>query len=741
MAARTSHIVLVAIASLALGFGLGALLLGGTTEFAADATLAFAPHFDGAPHTDRLSRPSALADAPSFDPRVPASSEARLTELPEAPSTDLEGENGETLAVTGSITTLEGVPVAGVELELEPPKDAPKYRVRRTVSDPSGLFEFGGLPRGVWRVSGRHRQYVLQRRSSFPQLVPTGTRVEFVACPAVPVAVRVTGEGSQRARVAFRRAGDEEPEWSPWSSEDTVLALSPGAWELCASVDALENWPSNRGWKLALFASPVTEVHVASAGSDVVTLALERAHCLYGRVRLRAGNQEDRCEPAVRLIETLAGTPVDFESEGDRLALSAQIDEEGRYGFFALPFQRWTAGIALDYWERPGVVQVADVDGLTSLDFEETAEGEGSVLVEAFTAGGYRITAGIWFAFLHRDANDEPDDYLWQEARTVLEKDGTLRVIAVPLDKYDGEKAAKKHELVLRATLPGFARIEQPVPGLTGERLRLSFVPGASLDVELVGDGAERAMRKCNAELVSSGYWHQAEFDETARALKFDSLSPGTYTLTVSVWGSDEAGQWRWVELHKGEMVVRAGSQRITLEVPRRTELIVRCPGIKKDVSANLYGPLLDRTADNEDHWWGPQANAKVDAIGQVKFDGIVAGRYRLTIGQRMQEITVPCPPIDFEGRIPERHRFRLTKSDSALRRAGLCSGDMFVALEGEALSEDATRTRLDALSSQSAGTLRLTVERDGRMLDLVLDAAVLGEDESFEASLEPVLD
>lgn len=743
MAARTSHVVLVATASLALGVFLGIMLSGGMTEIAAGATPAFAATSDAAQRVDLLTLPATSAHATSFEPRVSAVSAARDTELPEAPAPEFDGAVGESSAVTGSIATIEGVPIAGVELELEPPKEAPKYRVRRATSDASGRFEFPHLTRGVWRITGRHRQYVLQRRTSFPQLVPTGMHVEFVACPGVPVDVRVTGEECARARVAFRRAGGGEPEWSPWTSENTLLALSPGSWELCASVDALEDWPSDRNWKLARLASPVTVVHVGGSDAAFVTLALEPARCLYGRVRLREGTQfgdEDDSLPAVRLTETLAGTTADFESEGDRLSRSTQIDQEGRYGFFALPSARWTAGIAIN-WESPTFVQVVDVAGLTPLDLEETSEDEGSVLVDAFTAGGDRITTGISFNFLHRDTQDEPDEYLWQGARTVLAEGGAIRVIAVPMQKNYREKAEKKHELVLRATLPGFARIEQTIAGLIGERVRLTFVPGASLEVLLVGDGAERAMRKCNAQIVSPGYQSRAVFDETLRALKFDGLNAGTYTLTVSAWGSDEAGQWRMVQLHKGETVVRVGPQRITIQLPTRSELVVRCPGVKKDVNASLQGPLLEPTADRDEYWWNPHASAKVDGSGQVKFERVVAGRYRLSIGQRMQEITVPCAPVEFAGRIPERHRFRIKKGDSPLRRIGLRSGDILVALDGDSLSADAARTRMRALSSQSAGTLRLTVERDGRTHDLVLDASTLGEDESFDATTEPVLD
>jgi hypothetical protein len=752
MAARTSHVMLSAIVSLAVGFLLGSMWAGRPAAVAASASPGLHAPAEGAVPRELEARPSALASASAFDARLSVS--AAEADLPELPAPELEdasdasgaaplATSGSSRLVTGAITTFEGAPIAGVELELEPPEDAPKYRKRHTTSDASGRFAFANLPRGVWRVTGRHSKYVLQRRSSFPQMVPTGADVAFLATPAVPVEVRVTGPDVERARVAFRRPGDEQPTWSPWTNESTILALSPGAWELCASVDALEDWPSDRGWKLAPLASPVTVVHVASSSSELVTLALERTHCLYGRVQFRSGMQAGDSSPSVRLIETLAGTVADFETEGDRLSRSAELDAEGRYGFFALPYPRWTAGVASSSWSKPSDVEVAQVDGMTPLDLEQSGDGEECVLVEAFTASGERVTAGIDFNFLHRNAEDKREDYVWRATRTVLEADGALRVIAVPLEKDAHEKAAKKRELVLRATLAGFAQIEQPIGELDGERVQLSFAPGASLELLLVGEGAERAMRRCYANLQNDEHGGSAGYDEAARALKFNSLNPGTYTLNVMVWGQDGAGNWRQVQLHKGEVVVRAGAQQMVLDMPERAELIVRCPEIKKDTYAMLYGPLQAPQVDADGYgWsWGAQVQAKVDALGQAKFENVVAGEYRLSIGQRMQLVRVPSPPIDFDGRIPDRHRFRLPKRDTPLRSAGVRSGDVFVALDGEALTADTLRTRLQALSSQSTGTLRLTIERDGGKHELVLDASTLAEGKSFNATLEPVLD
>jgi hypothetical protein len=746
MAARAPQTALIAIASLAIGMLLGSLLSGGgLAKDVAAASPGFTAQVLDAQPAAAVPLAPGLANAQSFEPRVSVASNAAAKELPEAPAVLHDGPHSEASSVLGSIVTLEGAPIAGVELELEPPKDAPKYRVRRATSDASGKFEFSGLPPGVWRVTGRHRDYALQRRNSFPQLVPTGTEVEFIASPAIQVDVRVTGEGANRARVAFRRADRGEPEWSVWTSSNTVLALSPGVWELCASVDALEDWPSDRDWKIAPLASPVTTVHAGGADAQVITLALESVRCLYGKVQLSSGYQGDeqnQSTPVVRLIETRTGTFADFDGgEGDRLSRGIEIDEQGRYGFFGLPFADWTVGVAVEGWVSPAAVQTVNVVGLTRLDLEDQAAGEGSVLVDAFTEGGHRITAGISFNFLHRDSDDKPNEGIWQGARVVLEADGALRVIAVPIYKEVREKAASKQELVLRATLPGFTQIEQTLPGLLGERLQLTFEAGADLEVELVGDGADRAMHQCSAALKNEEFQAQAEYDEDARALKFNGLKPGDYKLVVTTWGSDDSGSWRSVQLHNGEVVVHAGSQRMTVHMPTVSALVVRCPGVKKDTRANLWGPLLDPQADREENWWAPQANAKVDDSGQVRFESVMAGRYRLTIGQRMQLVTVPCPPVEFEGRIPERYRFRLAASDSPLRRAGVRSGDICVALDGEAFAVEGTRTRISALSSQSAGTLRLTVERAGRSLDLVLDASALKEDEAFDVYLEPVIE
>jgi predicted metalloprotease with PDZ domain len=106
-----------------------------------------------------------------------------------------------------------------------------------------------------------------------------------------------------------------------------------------------------------------------------------------------------------------------------------------------------------------------------------------------------------------------------------------------------------------------------------------------------------------------------------------------------------------------------------------------------------------------------------------------------------MQLITAPCAPVEFAGRIPDRNYFRLQKGDSPLRRAGLRSGDIYVGLDGEAVTIETAQKRIRALGSQKEGTLHLTVERDGRPLELVLDASSVDENESLEISFEPVLE
>lgn len=734
---------LLATAAVSLGIGvlIGARLFGDISE-----TLAASPSL-GPEREAPVGAQAAPAARPLASPLLaatPAKSRARAAvkadERPPPPAASPVASETGTSSIEGSIVTLSGAPLAGAELELEPPLDSPRYRARSTTSDADGHFVFTGLPQGAWDISGRHPEYVLQRKTSYPVRIPTGATVELLACPGVSVEVRVVGVDAERARVAYRRDADgrDQPRWSSWSPASPRITLGPGAWKVCALVDPLEDWPSDRGWKLAPLASLEHTVQVGTERPQIVTLTVEPISCLYGTVKLPGGHQGSS-RPRLSLIEPEDGTRADFDSPGDRTLRGVRVDEQGRFGLFRLPYERWTAGVALS-WGTPSSVEVVEVHGLTRIDFDRfEIEIENSVVVDAFTPAGHRITEGLSLSLIHRDADSDPDDELRQSTRTVLEEGGSLRVIALPMEPEQAKEAAGKQELVLRASMAGFATIDQPLSGLHGERFRLSFAPSAELAVELVGEGGLRAMRKAYARLEGARVDLGARFDEAEGAFTFKGLHPGSYMLSLRSW-TRSGDSYRNDRLFHDEVDVSTGSQRFEIPMPARANLVVRCPGVKKDVSAVLRAVIEDRTEDDDDEWGSTYAQADVDELGQVHFENILTGTYRLTIGSRIQEVRVPSPVIDFEGILPDRFMFRLEKDDSPLRRAGVRSGDVPVAVDGEELRKEAMEARLEVLSSQSEGSLRLTVERAGRRVDLTLDANDLGEDESFSASLEPDL-
>src|SRR5262245_56052599 len=160
MAARATQTALIAMVSLAIGVVLGSLFSGGglANDVAAASPGLTAQVLDAQPSAPAPRAPD-LANAPSSEPRVSVVSNAAAKELPEAPVAPSDRPHSGASTVLGSIATLEGVAIAGVELELEPPEDAPKYRPRRATSDANGRFEFSGLPQGRWRVTGRHPEY------------------------------------------------------------------------------------------------------------------------------------------------------------------------------------------------------------------------------------------------------------------------------------------------------------------------------------------------------------------------------------------------------------------------------------------------------------------------------------------------------------------------------------------------------------------------------------------------------
>lgn len=741
MSQRSSPMVLASLVSLFVGGVLGTSLFGRAPIASAEAR-AFGPTAAPEPAL-RAAQPLVEAEvAPPLSPTGTATP-ARVTvstrlerQAPPPPRSDGGSRAGR---IGGSVVTLEGRPLAGVELELAPAKDAPQYRSldARTAAD--GRFEFIGLPAGVWDLTARHPEYALQRRTTFPVRVPTGAEVDFLACTGFSVEVRVDGERSAEARVAYRRQDEEEPRWSTWSPKSPRLTLLPGAWELCASVDALEDWPSEQGWKLAPISSKVHTVHLGGGEAQKVVLELEAVNCLYGEVILPVGDQSED-GGCVRLIETLEGTLADFETPGNRSSRFASIDAQGRYGFSHLPCDRWTAGVASYwYWGTPWTARAVEVHGLTREDFDLRAEiGEGCIQVDAFGPAGQRITQGLSLSLGHRDPLDEPDDFVWQPMRTVLQPDGSLRVIALPMDADEAKQVGRKEQLFLQATMAGFAQIDLPLLGLDGEHHELRFTTSSELDVVLVGEGAERAMRECRGVLKGERTEYYRRFDEASGCLEFTGVQPGRYMLTIVLYGNFES--WRRELLYFGEIDV-FGDRRLEIPMPRRSDLVVRCPGVKEDASAALYGPILEDTVDHPKDWRGTTARADVDKDGVVRFQGMLEGTYRLTIGRRVQIVRVPSPPLDFDGRLPTRFRLRLTDGDSALRRAGARSGDLLVGLDGEELEKEAVVARLSVLSSQSTGRLLLSAERAGSRIDLPLDASDLKEGESFELDLEPVVD
>ncbi len=639
-------------------------------------------------------------------------------------------------SIRGSVATLDGSPVEGVAFELEPPRGAPKYRPRRATSASDGTFEFAALPVGEWEIRASHPEYLVQRRNRHPLRVGPGAEILFLATPALHVDVDVVGPGAERARVAVRRKGAGEALWSDWSPESSTLALGPGAWELCALVDPLEDWPTWGGWRLAVAASPVWTVQVGTGDEAPVQLELESVNGLYGVVHLPDGNHSD-VRPWLRLIEPIDGTSADFESPGQREQRQVRVDERGRYALFRLSSERWTAGVALGWSGPPKAFQV-DVDGLTRLDLDWTPEDTaGSVVVDAFTPSGHRVTEGLRLRFFHRDTGDDPDGYLWQQAHVALEPGGSFRVVPLPLDADEARRAERKEQRWLRASLPGFAAIDRPINALEGQREEFRFAVSAELVVVLVGEGADRAMRRANCRLSGESGDSWAQYDETVGGLLFADLRPGDYELTLmawSRWGDDRRQERLW----NGRVDVRAGSQRIEVATPVRSDLVVRTLGVREGARAELAGCYAASTEDAADY--ASHMRADVDASGLVRFEGVLAGTYRLTIGSRAQIVQVPGPAVEFDGVLPERHFFRLSAGDSPVRRAGVRSGDVFVALDGRELAIGDFRRELQQLSTSSEGQATLTVERAGERFDIALDSALLGPEESFEAELEPDL-
>ncbi|MBI4605664.1 MAG: carboxypeptidase regulatory-like domain-containing protein [Planctomycetes bacterium] len=673
----------------------------------------------------------------------------------------LQDERGEG-AITGSVRTEAGRPVAGVRVEAtrerpgggtqEPPAvDAGSLgglegellelvarrrwteattREARTGAD--GAFRLEGLADAAYSVRASLEGYEIEPASGVDAgRVRPGEAIAFVAREVVrvPVQVLLPGGGEpERAAIAVTR--QSAAAWRSfrrdWRPADPAVLLHPDWHELRAL-----------GGEAHELASEPVEVEVrAGEAPALVTLQLEARPGIQGRVVFPEGEEVDMVDVAA--IPRASGTTADFkEFAGGGLGCAARRSEGYRYSFPDLPPGRYLLGTGRKP-EGIEVVEEARVEdrmvekdlNLPPLDPRDFVtlwvyDPDGRTLTDVGVDSGCRVSGGSsqgGGVVIRR-----PDGSFWvlHHARNCDARDPSLLyTVTVRSYQYGARELEYKlpQEAPLVVRFRETASLEVLVSGYAGSGHE------GWIDVQLgpmtkEEGGADRSLPP-----------HHFDRLGPRGRKRFFPLEPGEYELHVMLKSHATSGGGTGIASVR--VTVRPGENRLTLPMPALGTLTVLVEGLGEDARLNLRG---------FDPGGGGYAGVQFNGVrpgedGKLTFERLPSGTYELSTrsGGRSgaMRVEVPGQPVvRFEPRPHDAYRVIVRDPGGYLARAGFETGDVIVGIDGVPFESEAQMSTLMD-SAAARGEVKARVVRAGRELEIRFDARMRHEHEKLGGTL-----
>lgn len=590
------------------------------------------------------------------------------------------------------------------------------------------------------RVNRHHGSRFLQ-----PGGVPPGyvawalpaVRVDFIARPIVAVPVALTlPDGSPPSRAWLSVSGTrQEHEW--WTLADPVLRVLSGRYEITANAQ----FPNATDHDRREYRSDAVPLEVVvGRRTPPLSIALLERTVLAGRLD---GLSPDPSQLAwVRALSLAEGGRSDASAlmqsrhhawvRGDQPVFRIENLEPGEY----------LVGVGLSGGGTPQNAHAVTLrPGLNVADFSVTGSVESAQLrvlaigpdgrplgdVQFWVTGGtrgqphpIRVNRDADGAFVLGFASGSLD------TTRAGEDDGApptpLRLHA--RSSLHGERSVVVSDAreTVTVVFQAAAYLEVHAPGYRGSVLEGHCGISVWSPDELAGLDAEQPRRA--RRWGWQGYY---TFDQDDRA-RIGPLSPGAYTavLWVAPWG-DRVSAGTAIEATRHPIALGSGTQVVTLALPLVHALTVVVEGASEGENVGL-NPIDAGPDDNfrGETWIG------VDAQGRGTIHGLPPGRYRLARqgpdgSEHSMAVTVPAAaPVRFAPDPRDRMRVTVVTEDGALGRAGLQSGDLIAALDGQPFRDPVQFARL--LRASTAERVTLTVWRGGDVLTAPIERTALAD-------------
>lgn len=633
--------------------------------------------------------------------------------------------------IQGTVTDLDGNPVAGVRFSARPQKSShrdltpveaarvaledynkAKALTRESTSDDAGKFAFTEIGGDRYFVSGEAPFKIIRAGEKtslrMDQIGSKSARanagddaLEFTAHPAAAVRVSVidaTGQEPETAKLQLDFPATREPTGSTslaWSSERReILAPSESLIVLTAQTDDQT--------------SSESQIDPVIGQTVEVTLSLLPRHGIRGQVFRSDGRL---CQEVYIRFAPATGAP-------PTLAEAAELPQQtyGSSGHFELldldAGDYWIA--ASTDWNKVSIVERVTVSGIVRHDLQlpppDLTKG---VLIYAQGPDGAPLS-DLRFSKSIRSGRGSSsgggggvplgDGGYYVDFASDLNEYGTDESIEISVDVTSAQYGSKKIELT-PSTL-GRVDLVFDSPGFVD--LQVTNVPG-----EFVG----RVVAQLSHDAESNGWSGSWQNVSNEGQLRLGPETPGPCRIELGLGSPRHRGNS--MVIASQEIVIRAGDQSITLAMPPLYPLTVRFPEGRTGSVSLQTGP------DS----MGMGNHQEIPPSGEVHYPTLPAGDYQLQVfGGPMEVMSITLPRdsvVDFVPTLVNALEITITDSSHPLVAQGFQSGDLIIAIDGKTF-EGTLALQQAVVAVMTRESVPVTVVRGNSEITLNLDARSL---------------